>query len=219
MPKHIHSAASKDLPLVVMATSSTSQGTHLPRSGATMSATIYHGIGCCLLQLPSFVYTQAPVAVPDNDGSGNNNNNNAGEGYFSVDEKLDGLVTESNWVPALCFCGLARSFVGVGGGSSSRKVAYKDGQPGGYSMVAWVKHKPLLLVVRNEQQESVIGDSNCIDPLNLRAVLRPMQINTKTCEVKSKGTNNKKAAQQFLNGDCSFPGTHYVKEISSFALL
>jgi len=188
----------------------------LPRS---MTCIIYHGVGACILQLPASVCSKQkePKPMPDS-GAGSSS------GVFLVEESLEDLVMESNWVPAFCFCGLARS-------SSSSKI-YKDGEAGGYSIIGCVVSKPLCIVTPPRgDDEDEDSERFLLDPMNLRALLHPLQIDTKACKVgtaflfgikpqavfcllnfleqvewKEEGVGKGNAAKKFAKGDFTFPG-------------
>lgn len=175
----------------------------LSEFGDPMLCRITHGVGLCVLQLSATCTSAKPVPVPDDEDEE--------RGVYDVDDGLAGLVLGSpNYVPAFCFCGLARNLSGaLSGGLDTSQ--YKDGQAGGYSIVACVVSKPMLLLKSDKDSGGstkvpVLEEAGeLVDPLNLRAVLDPLHVDTRLCPVTWKGTGAP-AGKEFAAGDCSFPG-------------
>ena len=95
------------------------------------------------------------------------------------------MMLTFNPVPAFCFCGLARSLNRSGAGRDLPALAdarYKDGQAGGYSIVACVVSKPLLLLEPGRVEvEPLAGSENVVpDAMNLRAIMEPLDIDTRS---------------------------------------
>ncbi len=168
------------------------------------SCTLHHAWRCCMMQINSTCAKEPSLTEPET----------VADQQLLVSQALQGVVFQNHaeFLPVFRLAAIARSSAPLD------PDMYKDAQPGGYSMEVYAVFKRLYILQHQfsdpdeEPQAATIPNL-----LNVRAMLSPMQIDTRFSHKvvwSSDGSDTrqtdegtqKRAGEAFDSGDCSRAG-------------